>query len=200
MAPPRAQTLGGAKFLTVFHGLGILYSPPVPGKQGLPGLEKGSAEALALLPGGVSGKAHPNGAVDDSVGKPNGLQYMAPAAPLAGGALGHIDPLCLQIVHQHLAPVAGEGEGQDMRRPASQDGQIRDGGGESFDAVPAQGGHLFRRLRQRLLRQTAGLAEGGDLGQRLRAGAQAVLLPTSGGSFSPGRMYRAPIPLGAWIL
>ena len=101
---------------------------------------------------------------------------MAPPALLAGGAFRYADAPGLEIVHQHLAPVPGQGDAEDVRRTAAYDDEAGIFGTQPLHRVLTQLCHALRGLRHEGAADTGGLAEGADGRHGLRACPASVLL------------------------
>ena len=103
------------------------------------------------------------------------MQTAAPAL-FAGRAARKADAARLQEVHEHLAPVARQGDAEDVRRAPADDDEPGVLGQEPLDGARAQRGHALGGLGHELPGKARGLAEGADVRHGLGPGAAALLL------------------------
>ena len=137
------------------------------------------AEGGAVFRGRIARERNAQRPVDHLVRRADRRQHVAAPAALARAALGNVNALCFEIIHQNLAPVAGQGERENVRAAAAEEYNAGNGFGERLYALRAQRLHAGVRFRHFRLCDAHRLAESGDLRHRLGAGAHAFLLPAA---------------------
>ena len=144
--------------------------------QGGVGSPEPFAEGINIFLCGIAAETDAQGPVDGFGIEPHGFQHVAAGALLAGRALGNIDLAGFEEVHQNLAAPAGQRDGENMRRTAADDPQLRNIGLQAADDLFPLTAHPVGVLPELRRGNLAGGGEGGDLRGGFGPGAASVLL------------------------
>ena len=144
--------------------------------QGGVGIPEPFTEGVDIFLRGIAAETDAQGPVDRFGIEAHGFQHVATGTLLAGRALGDIDLAGFEEVHQDFTAPAGQRDGENMRRTAADDPQLRNIRLQTADDLLPLTAHPVGVLPELRRGKLAGGSESGDLRGGFGPGAAPVLL------------------------